>query len=99
MEPKRDLSDGRLRVVGERCAGAAAGVCDLAENCPGTNALSRGRLAHVGNGLPLGGRRLRRRRELHRIERQLSGRCTVLVGDGLSFGGAGPATWPRPATV
>jgi hypothetical protein len=52
---------------------SVAGVCDVAENCTGSGpSVSGGRLRRVVDGLPLGGRGLRRRRELHGFERRVS---------------------------
>jgi hypothetical protein len=44
-------------------------------------------LRFIGDGLPLGGRRVRRGRELHRVRRGVSGDAKGRVGHRLPFGG------------
>ena len=71
---------------------AAAGVCDVAENCTGSSdGVPGGRLRVERRPIcrALGGR-LRRRRELHGLERAVSGRRQVA---------SGPSAAPRPASA
>ena len=72
-----------LRVASTVCR-AAAGVCDVAENCTGVERRLPGRRLRVHrHRVPRRGRRLRRRRELHRVQRGVSRGCVRVLEHGL----------------
>ena len=67
---ERGLSGRRRRAAVCR---ASAGVCDVAESCNGSSTLP-GRCLRHARRLPAQRRHLRRRREMHGLERELPGR-------------------------
>jgi cysteine-rich repeat protein len=67
---------------------STAGVCDVPGDLQRIERhVPRERLRRVEHGVPLGGRRLRRRRELHGIGRGVSGRWVRRVEHGVPLGG------------